>query len=143
MKLNMDCMREVLLYLADNLSIKTEPLQKKLFNKIDLRSLYRANELSAFSEDNIFYSAYNLISCKFIEATLHEGSGGPITYYIFNISYAGHQFLESIREPTAWEKTKNIASAIGNHSLKFLEDTAQKIAVEMGKTLVIQMCNKT
>lgn len=143
MKLNMDCMRELLIYLSNNLKIETGILQKKIFCGIDLRNLYEDQNLSCFSSDDIFYSAYNLMSCNFIEAKAGDQARPPVTYSIFNITYAGHQFLESIREPTAWERTKNIASAIGNHSLKFLEDTAQKVAVEMGKTLVINMCNKT
>ena len=53
-----------------------------------------------------------------------------------SITYAGHKFIESIRPQTIWDKTKSIISKVGTHTLKFVEDTAQKIAVEYAKSLI-------
>lgn len=60
---------------------------------------------------------------------------------IYDISYQGHQFLESIRPESVWKKTKTIVSTVGNHSLKFIEDTAQKCAVTATATFINNMMN--
>lgn len=39
------------------------------------------------------------------------------------------------------EKTKTIVSTVGNHSLKFIEDTAQKCAVTATATFINNMMN--
>jgi hypothetical protein len=52
----------------------------------------------------------------------------------------GHQFAETIKEPTVWEKTKSIANKVGNHTLRFLENLAHDVAVEIAKqTLSVMM----
>lgn len=35
-----------------------------------------------------------------------------------------------------WNKTKSIISKVGSHTLEFIEDTAQKIAIEYAKSLI-------
>lgn len=48
----------------------------------------------------------------------------------------GHNFYNSIQEDTIWNYTKHIVGKVGNHTLKFIEDTAQKVAVEMAKQAI-------
>lgn len=55
---------------------------------------------------------------------------------ITDVTVYGHDFYNSIQEDTIWNKTKNIVGQVGNHTLKFIEDTAQKIAVESAKQAV-------
>ena len=49
----------------------------------------------------------------------------------------GYQFAETVRESNVWEKTKSIASRVGNHTLDFIEGVAHDVAVEMGKQAVV------
>ncbi len=59
-------------------------------------------------------------------------------YSIIDVTYRGHQFIEATRDKTIWEQTKGVIAQVGNHALQFVEDTAQKIAVEAAKALVIK-----
>ena len=60
MKLNPDCIRDVLLYLEENLVIKDR-------NKLSVISLNQLKEnLSQYDEDDIFYSVYNLYQIRYM-----------------------------------------------------------------------------
>lgn len=45
----------------------------------------------------------------------------------------------SIQEDTVWNKTKSIISKAGNHTLSFIEETAQMIATESAKQIITVM----
>ena len=62
--------------------------------------------------------------------------------YITDITIYGHNFHSSIQEENIWDKTKKIMGNAGNHTLKFVEETAQIIAVETAKQAVTVMMNK-
>ena len=82
------------------------------------------------------------IQVHIIEADIHKGAHHNIlSCNIYDISFYGHQFIENIRPESVWEKTKGIATSIGNHSLKFIEDTAQKCAVTATATMVSSLSN--
>ena len=58
MKLNPDCIRDVLLYLEENLKIS-----EREFLPITLYTL--EEELTKYSKEDIFYSVYNLRQIRF------------------------------------------------------------------------------
>lgn len=82
------------------------------------------------------YSVSKLYECNFIVIKNKIGSTYIEACQITDVTFRGHQFLESIKEPSAWEKTKSIAKKVGNHTLNFIEDTAQKIAVTATTALI-------
>ena len=55
---------------------------------------------------------------------------------IENITYLGHQFLETVRPEPIWNKTKSVVSKVGVHTLGFIEGVAHDIAVESAKQAV-------
>lgn len=60
MKLNPDCVRDVLLYLEENLEIKNA----SEFSEITLKQIKES--LSQYTEDDVFYSVYNLYKINYI-----------------------------------------------------------------------------
>lgn len=58
---------------------------------------------------------------------------------ISDVTYLGHNFYNSIQDDTVWNKTKSIIAKAGNHTLKFVEDTAQMIAVASAKQAITVM----
>ena len=74
---------------------------------------------------------------KMLEGHILNYSGDLNTcYQITDISFTGIQLLNAIRPESTWEKTKTIANKVGDHTLSFLEDTAQKIAVTATAALI-------
>ncbi len=43
---------------------------------------------------------------------------------VYRISWTGHEFLDSVRDPEIWQKTKEGASKVGSWSMKLLGDLA-------------------
>lgn len=66
MKLNPDCVRDVLLYLEENLKIKNS----SEFSEITLKEIKEA--LSQYTEEDVFYSVYNLYQIKYIEGKIND-----------------------------------------------------------------------
>lgn len=58
---------------------------------------------------------------------------------VYRISWAGHEFLDSVRDPEIWRKTKDGATKVGSWSLKLLGEMATGFvrakAVELGLPL--------
>ena len=130
MKLNPDCIRDVLLYLEENLII-----ENRTFIPINLKSLQEV--ILNYSEEDIFYSIYNLKQAKFIEGKFSDVKDNKMAICeIENITYLGHQFLETVRPEPIWNKTKSVVSKVGVHALGFIEGVAHDIAIESAKQAV-------
>lgn len=66
MKMNEDCMRDVLVHLVENLSIQING-NKGGFNKISLLSVMDKFK-DKYNREDIWYSVYNLYCDRFIES---------------------------------------------------------------------------
>ena len=42
----------------------------------------------------------------------------------WRITWAGHEFLDTVRDPEIWRKTKNGADQLGSWTIKILADMA-------------------
>lgn len=98
------------------------------FNKLFLKHKYTKDELQYIIE-------------KMIEDRILDIMGSLDTYCEITDLFYGMQLLEKIRPETTWEKTKSIANKVGNNTLSFIEDTAQKIAVTATVTLIESLVN--
>ena len=123
MKLNPDCIRDVLLYLEENLKV----IENHKFTEISLTQLQDA--LQQYAKEDIFYSVYNLHQIHFIEGKISDVSNMKMFYCeINNITWSGHQFLNTIRPTTVWEATKTGASKLGIMSMHALSTIAMKVS---------------
>lgn len=135
MKLNEECIRDILFYLEDSLVIK----DGKEFSTITLNQLQEALS-DKYAKDDVFYSVYNLHEIHFIEGRIKDINDMKMFFCeINNITYLGHQFLNTVRPEPIWDKTKNVVAKVGNHTLGFIEKVAHDIAVESAKQAVAVM----
>lgn len=144
MKFSNDAMRDVLMFLEENIKYEKYGtfddkrkttyninmiVEDNYFNKLFSKHKYNKDELQYTIE-------------KMVEGHILNTVGSLDTYcQITDISFYGIQLLEKIRPETTWEKTKSIANKVGNHTLSFIEDTAQKIAVTATATLINNLSN--
>lgn len=144
MKFSNDAMRDTLLFLEENIKYEECKISdKKRKNKFTITMIINDKYFDnlfikhKYTKDELQYTIE-----KMIEGNLLNISGSLGTHCeITDISFYGIQFLDCIRPESIWEKTKGIAASIGNHSLKFIEDTAQKCAVTATATMVNSLCN--
>ena len=126
MKLDHNCVRDVLLYLESVPYIKADPDGGMEFTGVWLNSICEA--LPRYSEEMIFYTLFELDDGEYISLSGQDADGVTTICCVNYITYAGHEFLDTIRANPTWEKTLSIAGEIGNFSLRTLEKIAEGVA---------------
>jgi len=124
MKLNYDCIRELLLVLETNLEFDNY-LE---FNPISFDDLLEIEGLSEYSEQDLLCSIINLDDAGFIETISGVFDGSPLqNISIIRITYYGHEFIETIRPKGIWQKTKTILNEVGSASLPLLSSVSSSL----------------
>ena len=116
MRLNLDCMRDVLLVAEENL-----PLNGSL-PMSDLLPL-----LPGYSKDEITYTCLKLNEANLLNIFKTPYPGGTFVNDIREITYNGHQFLENIRDPSLSEKIKQKANSVGSLSVDVILAVAANV----------------
>ena len=114
MKLNKDCIRDLLLYLEENLSYN---------GYININSL----KLNSYSKEELMYTADKLKEAQYINARICWNMEETHVIIVDSITYQGHQFLDTIRDNNIWKETKAKASKIASISLPILQDLASSL----------------
>lgn len=118
MKLNHDCLRQVLLT-CEQLDFNEKPETSYFLNN---------NDLSDFSNEEILYSMNQLNSAGFIELHPIKTMGNPHGFKFLTITFEGHKFLDNIRDDSIWKKVKESVSAkAGSASISIVSQIASMI----------------
>lgn len=129
MKLNYDCIRDVLLVLEGNLTIEVEETKDGnfySFNYLDTDDVLNFSSLSKYSKRDIVYSVVKLSEAGYINTS--DISGDDLTeFLISDITYTGHEFLQSIKSDTVWNDVKNVSKKIGSMSFPIISSIASSI----------------
>lgn len=119
MKLNYDCIRDVLLYLEDNLSLN---------NSITFPSDIKESLLLKYSKDDLLYTVKILLNKKLLlGADNFNHATGMYTANIESLSFDGHSFLDNIRDNQVWSKSKKILSAFKSVSIEIISQVATNV----------------
>lgn len=119
MKLDIDCVRDVLLefedYPVDCYAIDDFP-----------------KTISKHGKDNVEYTFAKLKEAGYINADIKLFPDGQYEHYgIYDITFAGHQFLETIRDSKVWDQTKKIASNVGSRTFEVITQIASTIITNL------------
>ena len=118
-KLNYDCVRDVLLYLEDNLTIN---------NSIAFPSDIKESLLLKYSKDDLLYTVKILLNKKLILGDDNFNYvTGMYTANIESLSFDGHSFLDNIRDNQVWSKSKKILSAFKSVSIEIISQVATNV----------------
>lgn len=129
MKLNPDCIRDVLL------AVENCPFNECLnLDKLE-------NQLPDYTVEDLWYTCLKLEEGNYLSLTtiMYGGSNRPGITSIGDLTYQGHEFLNSIRKPTVWDKVKNVANSCENYSLKTLGIIGQELAKNAIQSMLLQM----
>lgn len=100
MRINYDCIREVLMRLEDIIV-----LDKDLeFNDVDLDEL--CAELPDYKKQDVAYSLLMLDEAEYIHANIIGADGGIVNILVSGITFEGHKYLDTVRSSPIWEETK-------------------------------------
>lgn len=126
MKLNLDCCRDILFFLEDNLNI-TDELETE---EVSLESIAAA--LSDYRIGELVNTLFVLEEAGFIILNHLYSYESTEDILVSRITYNGYQFIESIRPETVWNKIKSIGLKIGSLSI----NTTSQIAVGVLTALI-------
>lgn len=118
MKLNHDCVRDVLLFLEDNLSISSTIFTNDII-------------VPSCSQDDIDYTVKLLIESGMLEGEFKSFISGQYTIYVNSITWSGHKFLDNVRDNTVWVATKKSISKLGSVSLEIMSQVAASILTNL------------
>ncbi len=115
MRLNPDCIRDILLSAEDNTGYSEYLEYPNELDKCPLLKKYNDEEIK-----------YHIMQCK-KSYLLEADSDLNGNFSIIDITPSGHEFLANIRADNIWNKTKDIAERVGSRSL----DTLTKISISV------------
>lgn len=131
MKLDHNCVRDVLLYLESEPFVEINCNGEVELTRLSLDEICDA--LSKYSKEQIYYTLFELNDGGYIDLSSQEICD-VVTWCCVNyITYAGHEFLNTIKANQTWEKTLTIAGQVGNFSLRMLEKIAEGVATAFAK----------
>jgi hypothetical protein len=84
--------------------------------------------IGEYSVDEIDYHLQLLKDAGFIESPQ-----SPFGIAFRHLTWTGHDFLDSVRDPETWKKAKEGARKIGNWSLEILVSVAKAYAKHLAK----------
>jgi hypothetical protein len=58
-----------------------------------------------------------------------------IRTFVFDLSWQGHEYLDTIRDPKVWKRTKSALGRIGNWSFSMALDIAKSLALTEARKL--------
>lgn len=120
MKLNPDCIRDILLTVEESPGVHPQipyPCEEEYAR------------LKSYSKDEVLY---HIKQCElsYLVTKVSWFLGGACV--VHDLSPNGHEFLANIRSDDNWTKTKEVASKVGSSSL----DMLTKIAVSVVSSLI-------
>ncbi len=118
MKRDMDLIRDLL--------IKIEGGQQTFETmSSEMASILRTSPETSMSEEEADRLRGHLDLLEqggFIEIEARAGAG---SYWIKGLTWQGHDFLDSVRDPKIWEKTKKGVEGAGGFTVDLLKDLAK------------------
>ena len=119
MKLNLDCVRSTMLAI-ENFSFGEECRMNQLMEK---------PELEGFLENDVEYTCLKLLEAGYIDADTIQVLRSPERIVcVSDLTFQGHEFLNTIRSDSNWGKVKNTAKQAGISSIKGIYDIGKQVA---------------
>lgn len=132
MKLNINCMRDLLLYLEDWL-VLTEELEYK---GLGLYEIHQSGALMKYTLPEIAYTISKMKEAGFLNAAIDYGSDCINIIEVTSLTYDGHQFLDTVRPQSTWDKIRSISEKTGLKSVKAIMEIADILLPDSIKTAI-------
>lgn len=115
MKLNLDCVRDILFTVEENT------------NSISSMTYHPGDEFERLEPYSIDEIRYHIMQCEEFGLIRKVNRMLDGTFVIRDLSPEGHMFLADIRSDANWEKTKTIAQKVGSNSMSAIIKIASEL----------------
>lgn len=115
MRLNHECVRDVLLHIEENLPYGY------YMNFSDVK-------LKDYSQEELLYTADKLLEAGLVTGTRRNSITESFPdIRITSLTWEGHQFLDNIRDDGVWKNTKMVLSKFSSVSLSLVGNVASQV----------------
>lgn len=138
MKLNKECIRDMLLYIEEHCIYYEDTRFGKSLHEVSLKELTEVDELSQYSYDDKYYTLQKLFEGQYIQGRIIPDNN-PYDFdlaYIKALSLKGHNLLDNIRPEPVWEKTKGTLKKVGDFSLHIMSQVAGETMAAYAKSMM-------
>lgn len=138
MKLNLDCIRDILLIVEEEQTIQkiNNPLLADegfsdtwLIKQISSDWLIKHEKLKEYDTEDILYSIKQMDESGFLEISDIK-PGGYFSYLIEDISPKGHEFISNLKSLTVWNKVKSTIKSVSGASLSIVSKVAAETVLK-------------
>lgn len=122
MKLNQECIRDLLLVVEDTLELNSSMIA------LELTKLPKTKK---YSNDDLAYTVQKLEEAKYLKISKQYFPDPLESLVIEDITWEGHKFLDTIRDDAVWKQTKSIVSKFSSVSVSIVENVASKVLTNL------------
>lgn len=140
MILNFDCFRDTLRYIIEVLSVNEETKEMK---PLSIPTIYKSDDLSEYSEVDIYYSLCCLADIGYIDMDERPLKHKRLLISVKKVTMLGHNFYFGTDELPTWETLKTKAQTLDGMALEYINDTIQKYAVTTTAIAATDVINKS
>lgn len=134
MKLNPDCIRDLMMFLEEKtwVTIKDDGRSKFSYFRVLCPALIQELEpVNKYSIEEVLYHTIQLSESGYISTDFTfnptRADGAFRLTRIYYITPKGHELISSIRSDNAWKKVKTILAPLGSVSLAVIEAVASGV----------------
>ena len=124
MKRDMELVRELLLYFEA---------------KTEVPGMHGADvHIDGYTEDQIGLHLNIMAEAGLLVCEPFRSKTNPdriIRTFVFDLSWKGHEYLDTIRDPKVWKRTKSVLGRVGNWSFGLALDVAKGVALSEARKL--------
>jgi len=101
-----------------------------------ISDLKGAPSLQDFEDDVLIYHLDLMEEAGLINGKRTSGLSTVGPWIVQRLTWEGHEFLDTVRDPDIWKKTKNGASKAGSWSIGILKDIGTAYAKQKAQELL-------
>lgn len=103
------------------------PWDESMVNIWSPNGLATYQSYKSIGHDEFIYTVAKLIEGGYINGKLCPANNSIGDIYIYSITWKGHEFLDNIRDPKVWKKTKNITNRFASVSVSLISNIASQV----------------
>lgn len=115
MKINLDCLRAVMLEIEKSASIFVNDRYESGFISLSFPAISAA--LPKYTKEEIVYSLILLDDADFIVLMQGNANNRIVEISVLRMTYQGHEFLNKIQDEKHWGIVKGILASVRDYSL--------------------------
>lgn len=133
MKLNHDYVRDILLFIEEELDYQCNTKTPTYHNEITDGQLLANKKFERYNKQELTYALEQLVKEHYIDCASEPYfvNGNLMTARIIGLTWCGHELLDNVRNNNIWNSVKKNAAKFGSFSLSTLAISAKMLTTAL------------